>query len=206
MLTHRCPWCGEKCGPSDARWFKQVDKCPKCKRLYELRNKRPRYEVDALIIVGISLVLIVTIEQQEFLAFLLPFFLFAIIIIAILDLLWYLRLPLQRHIEKWEQRPVKKSVAAQIQWMDTRSRGLVCPVFQAPNKEIFPAFFLDAQGELLSQGLCVVLEKIHWTGWRRCSCHIEIVLDDVPAEQYLQSGNQFYLYHRKRKIAVGTIG
>ena len=196
MLIHRCPWCGEECGPSNHHWYMHVTTCPAC--------KRPRYQADLLIF--FILFLTAWRVTPEHLAFLQPFWFSAIGVLAALDLLWFWHLPLQRHIEKWEQKPVKKSVAAQIQWMDARSRGLVCPVFQAPNKEIFPAFFLDAHGQLLSQGLCVVLENIRWTGWRRCSCHMEIVLDDVPAEQYLQSGNRFYLYHRKRKIAAGTIG
>ena len=129
--------------------------------------------------------------------------------IGIILLIFNLNRRYQQPFERYYAEPgtVKcKSLATiSLEWEKHKKRGLLFPILQAPNGEIFPACFMDENGVPISRALCVVLDNIKWLGSRNCKCTIQFVLDDIKSETYFQKGNRLYLYYDYKKIAEGVV-
>lgn len=214
MLRHRCPWCGEPIGIlwdafSISRRFRmfnrnydyysqkyQERRCRHCHQKY--RN-----------IISLRSALLITIPFFVLFftsAFLRRNFVFVIgfLIVCFFLFLLLLRQPYRRDNDG-EPLPLPQKATASLTWSSLSQKGLLCPRQRVPNGEVFPAYFLDSGNNLISSAYCVCLDSISWQDSHHCSCEISLVLDGAPTE-LLTKGNQFYLYHEKRRIASGTIG
>ena len=199
MLQHRCPWCGEKIQILDFICSKA--KCPYCTERFNFYKKR--FVISfiifyILIYIPISGETRAAIRDMRFSDF---WFLFiCTMVINVFFIYLCLRVPYKRNRET-----EKKTVPVFIQWEKYSNRGLFNARFSVPNGEIFPACFLDTEGNPISTPVCVVLENLEWEKGRRCRCTIQVVLDEVPEEGLFFRGNRFYLYHNRKKIAEGEI-
>ena len=218
MLKHRCPWCGEwlpRYKPSmNYLAPKEPPICPNCKKpftLYEIKTLRHFLRT------GLKWFVILTLlfETKFALHFNIAwakniwFYIGCILLLIYLTIVTHQQ-PMERFYDRKEDNGVfaflrKERVAVYVQWAERKNKGLWNPKKQIEEGEIFPAYFKDQAGNLISSGLCVVLEEIKWTGKRQCNCEISFVLDDVPAKKYLQPNNQFYLYYYDRQIATADI-
>lgn len=201
MFRHRCPWCGEKIRVLDALTsILKKKKCPICGKHIDFIVSRRWYIFffPLCLIAGMinRQVRMDNALSKKSVAYIEPIAIFLVFFVFIL----YLRFP---HKRKWDK--LKKIKEVKLNWLPASQKGLRLPRFQVIDGEIFPACFFNAKGILISQTLCVALEKIHWKGKRRCECRISFVLDDVDPEPYFQKGNRFYLYYEYRKIAEGEI-
>ena len=222
MMNHRCPWCGEWL-PIESRGRSLIRDsyrkhhpltCPHCKKPYRerWREERPGVVwVALLMMLGYVLACLgfqYLFEWLGRLGWRIPDALALLVVAGLCLLLFYLLpgAPFERCESALERaRRLSAGKAAEIRWEAAKAGGLRWPRLHVSDGEIFPAYFLDAGGRLISAGLCVAMEEIVWTGARQCSCHISLVLDDVPAERYLRPGNRFYLYQHYRRIAEGVV-
>lgn len=208
MLKHRCPWCGElldnKLPNRWAIWqYFSSDLCPYCQKPY-----LSRLSWQNIVVLATALVLLETIRR----VFLINSKFHSSVLLIELLLLCFsfikmYQLPFKRGIDKNEPplHKMKCKARAFIKWDSKKKGGLLFPRMHFENGEIIPACFMDKEGSPISDALCVMLENLHWSGIHRCTCHISLVLDDVPTESLFLPGNQFYLYHNKKQIAKGTI-
>ncbi len=207
MLIHRCPWCGER-----LRLLPQM-KCPVCKNkitIYSKKDKSRKKNLDKKIGILFLLILCFTYFPFRF-----PFAVIDLpwwadlVRLLILDglILWIISLPYERkYMGRDETYCIEKQkMSASIVWETKDREGLSCPKLLVKNGEIFPACFMNADGQPISTALCVVLENIHWESSHRCMCTIQIVLDDVSSKNLFQKGNTFNLYHNYRLIAKGIL-
>ena len=221
MLKHRCPWCGEWL-PMEHKFVRNFIlllyrkeeplTCPKCHKSYhEYRAKEGLTfkRISLTVILILVLIVVFDIIKRSMILVLSdvnPIILLLVVIPCIFAASCLGNGPYERHYSKTEKLNIsKKVVLGTIHWKGHGSNGLFMPRLQVKEGEIFPAYFKDQAGNLISSGLCVVLEEIKWTGKRQCNCEISFVLDDAPSERYLQPNNQFYLYYYDRQIAEGAI-
>lgn len=203
MLIHRCPWCGEK-----LHIFPKT-KCPVCKNSVTLDSKKGK---------GISKsgILFLLVLCFLFLPFRYPFAIIDLPLWA--DLIHYIildvivlcllgSLPYRREYGKQNHsRCIQRNqICASVSWEAHKNDGLLCPKLQIPNGEIFPACFIEANGQPISTALCVVLENIHWENSHCCTCTIKLVLDDISLQDLFQKNNTFHLYYKYRLIAKGIV-
>lgn len=211
MIKHRCPWCGKylplKFPIRQILWTSnKPDLCPNCKNPYTgYRNVKGAVGL----FFGIVIVYIISGALNHFKDGSLPNTVLVVIgfILLCLLVLGSYQFPSGRFIDRKSPAfpmPKKKTFAV-VAWASHKQKGLLIPRFQIKNGEIFPACFINEEGSPISDALCVTLENLHWLGIHRCTCHISLVLDDVPTESLFLPGNQFYLYHNKKQIAKGTI-
>ncbi len=199
MLQHRCPRCGEKIRILDYVFNKA--KCPYCTE--NIRVYKKRFAVAILVFYilidpPIGGMRRVALNHNNFSHFQILFVCETIFITFLIFLC--LRVPYKRYKER-----NKKTASVIIQWEKYSNRGLLTPRFSVPNGEIFPACFLNPEGNPISTPICVVLENLKWEKGRRCRCTIQVVLDEVSEEGLFCPGNRLYLYHNRKKIAEGEI-
>ncbi len=207
MFIHRCPWCGER-----LHLLPQI-KCPICRNkitVYSSNEKNRKNNRTKKI--GVLFLLVVCIMyipfRYPFAVIDLPWWA-DLIRLIVLDgiILWIISLPYGRKYAKQNNSNCveKHKSLTSIIWEIKDSKGLSCPKLQVQNGEIFPACFMDANGQPISTALCVVLENIHWENQHRCTCTIQIVLDTISSQDLFQKNNTFNLYHNKRLIAKGVM-
>lgn len=209
MLLHRCPWCGEELiRPTKAK------KCPFCQNpLVEYRknnkgNARNRKKYSSAILYIIPFLWLPFNPPFEIIEwsnnFFLCTFLYSSCIFVLLGLLY---IPFARDISKENKKipSAKDKVAVTLSWEKRENSGLASPRLQVPNGEIFPACFLDANGQPLTTELCIVLEDIEWTDSRHGRCKTHLVLDSISSQEIFSKADTFYLYYNRRRIAQGSI-
>ena len=212
MLTHRCPWCGEKMNlrlpffVENPIWWrgKELLHCPACKQRYRSKSnlfKRILTTVAVILLCGGSAGLQLLLYPYRVFW---PFEISACIILMIM-IFFRLSEPYERRLPKEEKISCKDTATILLQWGSGSKESIWYPPFQCPNGEIFPACFMDEKGVPISRALCVVLDYIKWSGSRSCKCTIQFVLDDIESETYFQKGNRLYLYYDYRKIAEGVV-
>ena len=227
MLKHRCPWCGERLSTYFAPntligalyRSKEPQTCPKCRKPYEsYKSKKELKPIQTVLVIlglvafmcfwGLVQIMLEKIMSKLSLALQICIII-AVIFLVISSFIGVFQIPFERCYTKKERKEnifiSKKKATVTVRWHNKKNSRLWNPKIQVQAGEIFPAYFKDQAGNLISSGLCVVLEEIKWTGKRQCNCEISFVLDDVPAEKYLQLNNQFYLYYYDRQIAEGNI-
>ncbi len=199
MLQHRCPWCGEKIRILDLIGSKI--KCPYCAENITFYDKK-----FIIIILVCYFIIYIPVSGERRAAlrntryFDFRILLICSIVIDIFLIFLCLRVPYKRY-----KVTNKKTALVIIQWEKHSNRGLLIPRFSVPNGEIFPACFLNPEGNPISTPICVVLENLKWEKGRRCRCTIQVVLDEVSEEGLFCPGNRLYLYHNRKKIAEGEI-
>ena len=199
MLQHRCPRCGEKIRILDLIGSKV--KCPYCAENFTFYNKK--FVIIILLCYFIIRIPVggekrAALRDTRFSDF--RILLICSMVLNIFLILLCLRVPYKRYKER-----NKKTASVIIQWEKYSNRGLLTPRFSVPNGEIFPACFLNPEGNPISTPICVVLENLKWEKGRRCRCTIQVVLDEVSEEGLFCPGNRLYLYHNRKKIAEGEI-
>ncbi len=219
MLIHRCPWCGERLpfsSTSHNQYKNGSLRCPKCNNIcvaYSKKsqgNGRNRTKISKIILI---LMLFLWIPFRAPFSIVKwwqnPFLCITVYLFFGITLLWIWYIPYDRDTaqknQKEQIRPETYKAHVFISWESHKNEGFLCPKLQVPNGEIFPACFMDVNGQPISTALCVVLENIHWENPRRCTCTIQIVLDTVSSKNLFQKGNMFNLYHNYRLIAKGTL-
>lgn len=212
MLQHRCPWCGETIPFKDTfanafRKYKEPNVCPSCQKGFQSYSKWLGLCLAIAIVPVISLFTssaALSIKQGVLSKNFLPSLLILLLLLIVIFLL--LRLPLRRDVKEGGA-PLDSKPAAKVTilWEKKRQGGFRLPRFQVLNGEVFPACFMDPDGTPISHPLCVALKKIHWLNGFHCACSISLILDNVPEDTLLISGNQFFLYHDYQKIAKGVI-
>ena len=206
MLQHRCPWCGEKISFLDnlIRFFSRSEgKCPFCGNRIQINIKHYKKRFFFLGIVSclisslcLTLSRIYHRKSQRFMGRIFSYSGFLLILcFVLLDF----RIPLTRQGEFH-----KKCTSVKLNWY-RQKQGILFPRFNVLNGEIFPACFLNPEGNPISTPICVVLENLKWEKGRRCRCTIQVVLDEVSEEGLFCPGNRLYLYHNRKKIAEGEI-
>mgnify|MGYP003275216422 FL=1 len=200
MLTHRCPWCGEKIKITGLK----SPSCQKCKKPVHMAGRKILFILFILYIalgpyIKSRLRVAIRISDIEHLNIYRICY-YGISLLFLLCILLVLRRPYKR-----QSRSIQNIVSVYINWYRRSEGGVIFPRWQAPNGEIFPACFMDEKGVPISKALCVVLDYIKWSGSRSCKCTIQFVLDDIESETYFQKGNRLYLYYDYRKIAEGVV-
>lgn len=222
MLKHRCPWCGEWLPGYELHLdlisklveLKDPPSCHNCKNVYMLHgiSKQHFLKVEIKVIIfGVLLAVAVCFwtSIKKDINMLWGLFLIMGILFVISEIILFKQVPFERLYNRKDNSIFsflrKQKVSVNIQWISKKSSGLWRPQLQVQDGEIFPAYFKDTEGNLISSGLCVVLEEIKWTGKRQCNCEISFVRDDISAERYFQKGNHLYLYYYDRQIAEGIV-
>ena len=210
MLTHRCPWCGEKISfhfPFRKLIWKYVMpyRCRSCNRAYTLYQVTPMTVILLILLVLIGYGIALGLENDKVHPHL-YWFLGALGIFDIILLyIKFLQIPYCRANKKGEPITNYKMIQKVCIHWESKAKGRVPYVHQILNGEIFPACFMDENGVPISRALCVVLDNIKWLGSRNCKCTIQFVLDDIKSETYFQKGNRLYLYYDYKKIAEGVV-
>ena len=210
MYLHRCPWCGEKL-PFYSRLIRKgyqynlLRRCPKCKKQVTEKVEHGKYLIITMSLLLLQLSIFFIMKNLQF-----PWLFSCVIwilgiILLIFNLIRWYQQPFERYGAKPGTVKCKSSATIFLKWEKYKKRGLLFPILQAPNGEIFPACFMDEKGAPISRALCVVLDNIKWSGSRSCKCTIQLVLDDIEPETYFQKGNRLNLYCDYRKIAEGVV-
>lgn len=219
MLIHRCPWCGECLtflSTSRNQYKNEPLKCPKCKNICVVYSKksqgngRNRTKISKIILILMVFLWIPFRSPFSVIKWWQNPLLCIVMYLSLgIMLLWIWYLPYGRGTSKNDEKRRMQSenykTDVSILWEMRKNEGLLCPKLQVPNGEIFPACFMNADGQPISTALCVVLENIHWESSHRCTCTIQLVLDNISAQDLFQQGNTFNLYHNYRLIAKGIL-
>ncbi|WP_101697028.1 hypothetical protein [Clostridium minihomine] len=211
MIQHRCPWCGEKIPfhlPIKQLLWKLADpdSCPKCKKPYTSNTGcRSAIILAVGLVGGIFFKTFIKVLKNNIILY---WFLVTVgLMILALVFVELCRIPYARDIKKKDRLCVnsKRSANVNLSWEKHEKEGLLLPRFRVLSGEIFLACFMAADGTSISTTFCVVLNDIVWSDNSHCTCKVQFVLDDAPAESFLRERNQFSLYYNYRKIATGTI-
>ena len=201
MLKHRCPWCGEKIKSIGLK----SPTCKNCGSRIHIMRKQLLIAAIILFLTAVPFARSILIRARYTFNMELSHRL-TVLYSVLLDLcILCFAVLLNKPYTREKKRLDAKKTRATLRWSKGSDGGLFFPRWQAPNGEIFPACFMDADGTPISTALCIVLDNIKWSGLRRCSCEIQFVLDDIDTKNYFKKGNRFYLYYDYRKIAEGFV-
>lgn len=123
---------------------------------------------------------------------------------AVLAYLIYKWTPLEKFIPGAKDQPKSHNFATvKIAWYPKKNGGILCPILNVPNGEIFPACFVNTQDMPITDLWCICLQHIKLKrGY--CIAKIAFVLPNPPLN-LLDRGCRFYIFHNRRKVAAGEI-